>query len=57
MDTSILTQVLVSPVLMLMMWKHSVGPCDKGQMDAVAFLDAFLDMALNGLLPQPASQP
>lgn len=56
-DVNVMTQVLIAPVLMLMTWKHSVGPCAQGQLDAPAFIDSFLDMALHGLLPPPATQP
>lgn len=51
MNIEIMTQVLVAPMLMLMTWKHSVGPCDQCHLDPQTFLDAFLDMALHGLLP------
>jgi AcrR family transcriptional regulator len=51
LNVEITTQVLVAPMLMLMTWKHSVGPCDQCHLDPLAFLDAFLDMALHGLLP------
>jgi AcrR family transcriptional regulator len=53
-DIHIMTQVLIAPMLMLTTWKHSVGPCDQSQLDPLAFLDAFLDMALHGLLPPAA---
>jgi AcrR family transcriptional regulator len=53
-DIRIMTQVLIAPMLMLTTWKHSVGPCDQSQLDPLAFLDAFLDMALHGLLPPAA---
>jgi AcrR family transcriptional regulator len=46
-----MTQVLVAPMLMLITWKHSVAPCDRGELNPQAFLDTFLDMALHGLLP------
>jgi AcrR family transcriptional regulator len=46
------TQVLIAPMLMLVTWKHSVGPCERGSLEPQAFLDAFLDMALHGLLPK-----
>jgi AcrR family transcriptional regulator len=55
-DIHIMTQVLIAPMLMLTTWKHSVGPCDQSQLDPLAFLDTFLDMALHGLIPPaPAS--
>ena len=50
-DVTIMTQVLIAPMLMLQTWKHSVGPCDQGQLDPLAFIDAFLEMAVHGLLP------
>jgi AcrR family transcriptional regulator len=55
MDTTVMTHVLIAPVLMLTLWKHSIGPCDQVSLDPAAFLDSFLDMALNGLLPPPSS--
>lgn len=56
-DVTTMTQVLIAPVLMMMTWKHSVGPCSHDQLDPTAFIDSFLDMALNGLLPSAASAP
>jgi AcrR family transcriptional regulator len=48
-------QVLVAPMLMLVTWKHSLAPCNRGELNATAFLDTFLDMALYGLLPEGSS--
>ncbi|SFD37828.1 TetR/AcrR family transcriptional regulator [Massilia yuzhufengensis] len=46
------TRVLMAPMMMLVTWKHSaVGPCASDDLQPQAFLDAFLDMALGGLLP------
>jgi AcrR family transcriptional regulator len=56
-DVTIMTQVLIAPMLMLQTWKHSVGPCDLSQLDPLGFIDAFLDMALHGLLPAPGAAP
>lgn len=56
-DINVMTQVLIAPVLMLMTWKHSVGPCGTDQLDQTAFIDSFLDMALHGLLPPPLPSP
>jgi AcrR family transcriptional regulator len=52
-DVTITTQVLMAPMLMLIMWKHSVGPCDQSQLDPHQFLDHFLHVTLHGLLPAP----
>lgn len=54
-DPVIMTQVLIAPILMLMTWKHSIGPCDEADLNPAAFLDAFLGMALDGLLPRVAA--
>ncbi|MES2316487.1 MAG: TetR/AcrR family transcriptional regulator [Pseudomonadota bacterium] len=52
-EVNTMTQVLIAPMLMLVTWKHSVGPCNMGQLDPMAFVEAFLDMALHGLLVEP----
>jgi hypothetical protein len=49
-DVNMMTQVLIAPMLTLITWKHSVGPCDRAQLDPMAFLDTFLDVTLHGLL-------
>ncbi|MBC7453181.1 MAG: TetR/AcrR family transcriptional regulator [Massilia sp.] len=54
-DVPVMTQVLIAPMLMLMTWKHSIGPCDQNHLDPLAFLDAFLDVTLHGLLPSTAA--
>lgn len=43
-------RVLVAPILMLMMWKHSFGICQIPPIDTETFLARFLDICLNGLL-------
>ncbi|THC40914.1 TetR/AcrR family transcriptional regulator [Massilia sp. Mn16-1_5] len=52
-----MTQVLIAPMLMLVTWKHSVGPCERGDLEPQAFLNTFLDMALHGLLPASTQAP
>ena len=44
-------QVLIAPLLMLSTWQHTIAPCDRCDLQPEAFLDAFLDITLNGLLP------
>ena len=55
LDVDVMTHVLIAPMLMLMTWKHTNMPFCQ-QMDPLAFLNSFLDMALNGLLPAPKSE-
>lgn len=50
MDINVATQVLIAPVLMLMLWKHSVGPCDQRILEPQAYLAQLTDMVLHGLL-------
>lgn len=50
LDPQVMTPVLTAPVLMLMMWTHSFMPCDTGPLDPVAYMDAFIDVSLRGLL-------
>lgn len=48
-DVAMTTQVLMAPVLMLMIWKHSVGPCKQEDLQPLAFLDIHFDLILRGL--------
>lgn len=55
MDVNQATQVLMAPMLMLITWKHSIGPCERCDLDPQAFLQSFVEITLNGLLvPQQA---
>jgi AcrR family transcriptional regulator len=54
-DIDVMTQVLIAPMLMLITWKHSIGPCNQGNLNPMAFIASFLDMALHGLLPPPSA--
>ena len=44
-------QVLIAPLMMLSTWKHTVAPCERCDLQPEAFLEAFLDITLNGLVP------
>jgi AcrR family transcriptional regulator len=50
-NVTMVTQVVIAPLLMLITWKHSVGPCERAELDPHAFIDTFLDVTLQGLLP------
>jgi AcrR family transcriptional regulator len=54
-DVTMATQVLIAPMLMLITWKHSVCPCDRTQLEPLAFLETFIDLTLHGLLPGRAT--
>ena len=40
-NTEQLNHVLVAPVVMLMMWKHSFGPCQNVVMSSQEYLNSF----------------
>jgi AcrR family transcriptional regulator len=44
------TNVVVAPMLMLMMWKHSFNTCRVEPMSPENYLSSFIDLFLNGLL-------
>jgi len=50
LDIEQLTQVIVAPMIMLMLWKHSFGPCQDKPLSPVAYLNTFIDLLFNGLL-------
>jgi AcrR family transcriptional regulator len=56
-DVSQAMSVVVAPMLMLMMWKHSFSACCGGQIEADRYLETFIDLLLNGLLTKTADQP
>lgn len=57
LDPDVMTPVLTAPVLMLMMWTHSFLPCDMPALDPQAYMEAFIGMALGGLLPPAVKAP
>jgi TetR/AcrR family transcriptional regulator len=50
---------LFAPMLFLVMWKHSLGPCAPAQtqLDPSAFIDSQLQLLLHGLLPPTQHTP
>lgn len=58
-DAGQMTNVIVAPVIMLMLWKHSFGTCRNTPISAPAYLESFIDLCLHGLKlePQPELQP
>jgi AcrR family transcriptional regulator len=49
-DVTQTMNVVIAPMLMLMMWKHSFGACACGPISADEYLDTFIDLVLNGLM-------
>ncbi|MCX7890819.1 MAG: TetR/AcrR family transcriptional regulator [Burkholderiales bacterium] len=49
LDVHYVGRVLMSPLVMLAVWKHSLGCCEREQADPNVFLQTYLDLALRGL--------
>jgi len=47
-------QVLIAPLLMLSTWKHTIAPCERCDLQPEAFLEAFLDITVRGLVTAAA---
>ncbi|KFI06082.1 TetR/AcrR family transcriptional regulator [Massilia sp. BSC265] len=55
-DIPRMTQVLIAPMMMLNVWRHSaVAPCDCSELQPQVFLENLLDLTLNGLLPRESA--
>lgn len=56
-DRAYATSVIVAPILMLMMWKHSFSACQTEPISPEKFLGCFIDLLSHGLLAQsPAAK-
>ncbi len=54
-DTSQAINVVVAPMIMLMMWKHSFGACGLKAISPDEYLKCFTDLLLHGLLDTAAA--
>ena len=50
LDAEQVTQVIVAPVIMLMLWKHSFATCQSKPVSPLAYLNTFIDLLFVGLL-------
>jgi AcrR family transcriptional regulator len=53
-DAHLTSRVVVAPVLMLMLWKHSFGACGIEQIPPQEYLDCYIDLLLRGLQNPPS---
>lgn len=54
MDVEYTVRVLMAPVIMLMLWSHSLGACERTPVDAERYLDNYLQVLLGGICKAPA---
>ena len=49
---------VIAPMIFLIMWKHSMGPCTADtNLDPLRFITSQADILVNGVLSAPASPP
>ena len=57
MDIETTVDVIIAPILMLLIWRHSLGECENGGSDPRQYLQIHLDLLCQGLRqPQNESQ-
>ena len=56
-DTPYALRVLGFSVIFAAIWKHSIGVCEPEPFDFERYLDAHIDLALNGLLVRSGEEP
>ncbi len=49
LDIDYTVQVMLAPLIMLAVWRHSLGCCEPQPSDPARYLQAYLDLALAGL--------
>ena len=49
--------VIVSPILMLMLWRRSFDLCRPEPISVSNYLDTVIDLMMHGLLPSPSCSP
>ncbi|MBS1186880.1 MAG: TetR/AcrR family transcriptional regulator [Burkholderiaceae bacterium] len=54
-DTEQLTQIIVAPIVMLMMWRHSASAYHAAPVSPEPYMDSFIDLCLHGLLNEKAT--
>jgi AcrR family transcriptional regulator len=52
-DLEITPRLLIAPVIMMMMWKHSYSVCQVDPNKLDNYMEHFIDLALRGLLVHP----
>ena len=56
LDTDYAAQALRAPILFGLIWKHSMMKAEPGDLDLERYLDATIDLALNGLSAGPGRE-
>lgn len=52
-DVDYTVHVILSPLVMLSVWRHSLGCCGREPTDPLRFLETYLDLVLAGLRAHP----
>ena len=54
-DIDLTTLTMVAPMIFLMMWKHSFGPCSHRALEPKAFIAHVVSLLLHGVLRNPVT--
>ncbi len=52
-DVEYTRRVMLAPIIMLSMWRHSFGACDPQPVDPERYIETYLDLIIAGLQPRP----
>jgi AcrR family transcriptional regulator len=55
LDKDAVVELLIAPLMMHLIWQHSMGASGCSTVDTSRYMDTHLDLILRGLAPQPPS--
>jgi AcrR family transcriptional regulator len=50
-------RISCAPMVMLLLWRHSFGPCAADQLDPIAYVETHTDMLVHALQAHPGKAP
>ncbi len=56
-DPGLFVHTMFAPMVMLLLWKHSFGPCSSKALDPKAYLALHIENTIAALRPEPQAQP
>ena len=55
MDAEYVTRLVIAPVVLMAIWRHSFDFCDSHRLDSRRYIDHHVELLLNGLIAGTAS--
>ena len=56
MDANYATRLVVAPIVLLLLWRHSFDFCDSKNVEAEKYLEQHMDVFIHGLVTQPVGE-